>query len=253
MQTQFQQIRDRVRDCINMAETKFGIKMPEVKVLFDLRGRAAGMAQRRGTEHSLRFNVEHIRLGGKTWEHLLNETVPHEVAHAVCHAHPRFGHRHDAGWQRVCRTLGGNGSQCYGEEDAPEAVAAQRPWVYITTAGYEVRVTKIIHRKIQSGAAYVMRGGRGRVTRECQYNYMAPPLQAQTPQPERTSTLATVNPATHSTPASGATMASLIRARIQQAKARAESEDVVIQFGVEVLGMKAALARTYTRNNWNKV
>ena len=83
MQQQQQQIRDRVAQCIALAEQKFGISMPTVDVRFDLRGRAAGMACMRGNQFFLRFNVGHMKLGGKTWEHLLNETVPHEVAHSV--------------------------------------------------------------------------------------------------------------------------------------------------------------------------
>jgi len=123
MQAQIEAIRARVQQCIALAEDKFTIKMPKVDVRFDLTGRAAGMACMRYGQFSLRFNKNHIKLGGKTFEHLLNDTVPHEVAHTVCQAFPRMGRNHDAGWKRVCIALGGNGSRCYSEEDAPEAVA----------------------------------------------------------------------------------------------------------------------------------
>lgn len=256
MQDQLQQIRNRVQECIQRAEALFNIKLPAVEIRFDLRGRAAGMACRVGGRYSVRFNIEHIRLGGKTLEHMISDTVPHEVAHTVCQAYPQFGHRHDAGWQRVCRALGGSGSRCYGEDDAPEAVAAQRPYVYITTTGHEVRVTKIIHSKIQSGKGYVMRGGKGKINRECQYSYMTAPAVEASRKPvivNRTpAEPAKPAPVERAVPAGGQSNASLIRARIAQAKARNESAEAVIKFGVEVLGMTAALAKTYTRNNWDK-
>lgn len=261
MQAQFDQIKQKVQDCIRTAEQKFGITMPNVEVRFDLTGRAAGMACMRYGQFSLRFNLQHIRIGGKTWEHLLNDTVPHEVAHTVCQAFPKFGRNHDAGWKRVCIALGGTGRRCYSEEDAPEAVAQARPYVYITTTGHEVRVTKVIHSKIQRGTNYIMRGGKGKLNKECQYNYMAAPKPAVVvqPAPSAAETVPTLKlgAATRTVElkrpaAAKASNAELVRARIAQAKARAESELTVVQWAVEVLGMKPALARTYVKNNWSK-
>lgn len=254
MQAQIEQIKQKVQECIKLAEQKFGIKMPEVQIRFDLKGRAAGMAgyTRRlydagGSNFYLRFNVQHIRIGGKTYEHLLNDTVPHEVAHTVCQAFPQFGRNHDAGWKRVCIALGGNGNRCYGEADAPEAIAAQRPYVYITTNGAEVRVTKIVHAKIQKGASYMFKGGKGRVDRTCQYQYSVAP----TPVVVRPAVRPAVQPApavrTASVAATGS-KADQIRAQIRAGR----SEEECIQFGITVLGMTRTLARTYVKNNWSK-
>ena len=255
MQAQIEQIKAKVQECIRTAESKFGITMPRVDVRFDLTGRAAGMAGMRYGQFYLRFNVNHIRLGGKTWEHLLNDTVPHEVAHTVCQAFPKFGRNHDAGWKRVCIALGGNGSRCYGENDAPEAVAQQRPWVYITTTGHEVRVTKVIHNKIQAGAGYVMRGGKGKINRECQYSYMTAPAQKAAAKPVvvNTPAPAVVAPVQRPTvsvqPAATGSKADQIRAWIRAGASDAE----IIALAAEKLGMKAALVKTYIKNNRSKV
>ena len=255
MQQQIQQVRAKVQDCIQLAEQKFGIKMPPVDVRFDLKGRAAGIAGYRGTNFYLRFNVNHIRLGGQTWEHLLNDTVPHEVAHTVCQAFPQFGRNHDAGWKRVCIALGGNGRRCYGEEDAPEAVAAQRPYVYITTNGHEVRVTKVMHTKIQKGNTYTVRG-KGALNRECQYNYMTAPAQVASRKPVVVTAPKAApverKPVERTVPAGAHSNASLVRSRIAQAKARGEGPEAVVEFAIGALGMKPALARTYVKNNWSK-
>ena len=242
MQAKIQAVRNKVTECIRIAEQRFGITMPKVDVRFDLKGRAAGIAGWRGTNYYLRFNVQHMALGGQTWDHLLNDTVPHEVAHTVCQAFPQYGRNHDAGWKRVCVALGGNGRRTYSEDDAPEAVAAARPYVYITTAGHEVRVTKVMHAKIQQGANYTARG-KGQLTRQCQYNYMAAPV-VNTPRVVHTPAPA-VAPVVQ--PAAKQSKAEQVRTLIRQGVDKEE----VINFTVNVLGMSRAMARAYYKSNWN--
>lgn len=260
MQQQFEQIKAKVAECVAKANQLYSITLPNVQIRFDLKGRAAGIAMVRYGQYILRFNVNHIRLGGKSWEHLLNDTVPHEVAHLVCFHNPQLGRAHDYGWKRVCIALGGNGSRCYSEQDAPEAVAAQRPYVYTTTTGHKCPVSPIIHKKIQAGRTYTMRGGQGRLTNQCQYEFQGRVVAAKAP------VVATPvlnlgggamvqvplkRPA--AAPAAGASKADLVRGRIAQAKARGENSGHVVQWAIEVLGMTRTLAQTYVRNNWNKV
>jgi len=253
MQTQIDAIKAKVQECIRTAESKFGITMPYIQIRFDLRGRAAGMAgmvrRMSGNQYYLRFNIQHIQLGGQTYQHLLNDTVPHEVAHTVCQAFPSMGKNHDAGWKQVCVALGGNGSRCYGEQDAPEAVAAARPYVYITTMGHEVRVTKVIHSKIQQGTNYVMKGGKGKLTRECQYNYMTAPTVKAAAKPVVVQQ-PTAQPAPVArTAAQGASKADLIRTMIRNGF----SDEQIIARAVAELDMKVGLIKTYIKNNRSKV
>jgi len=258
MQTKIAAVKAKVQECIALAEAKFKITMPKVDVRFDLTGRAAGIAGWRGNSYYLRFNVKHMQLGGQTWEHLLNDTVPHEVAHTVCQSNPQFGRNHDAGWKRVCIALGGNGKRCYSEDDAPEAIAAARPYVYVTTNGHEVRVTKVIHSKIQKGHSYSFKGGKGNVNRSCQYSYMTAPAVAATKKPvvvNDTLVLGTkkVSVPLKTTVAKKGSNADAIRARIALAKAQGDMQHDVVLYGVQVLGMTKALATTYVKNNWSKV
>ena len=255
MQSKIEQVRSRVAQCIAQAEAQFGIKMPQINIRFDLTGRAAGMAgcsQAWGgaaTGFYLRFNVQHMALGGQTWEHLLNDTVPHEVAHSVCQAFPRFGRRHDAGWRRVCLALGGNGSRCYTAEDAPEAVAAQRPFNYITTTGAQVAVSPTIHRKIQGGSVYRVRQG-GQLTRQCSYSTTAPAVTREAP--VSSFKLPVVPPRTSEAPA--ASKADRLRAYLSVAKRNvgSEAKEQTIAWAVSVLGMTRGLAATYVKNNWDR-
>lgn len=256
MQERIEQIKAKVAECVAAAEQRFGITMPSIAIRFDLRGRAAGQAGKRYGQHYLRFNREHIALGGQTWDHLLNDTVPHEVAHVVCYAFPQYGRAHDSGWKRVCLALGGNGKRCYSAEDAPEAAAAARPYIYITTLGHEVRVTKVVHSKIQRGATYTAKG-KGQLTAQCQYNYMAAPVadkplvlsnkKVEVPI-AKPKTAYVERPANN-----GSNKATAIRLRIALAKARGEMKHDVVLYGVQALGMTKALASAYVKNNWDKV
>jgi SprT-like family. len=48
-------------------------------------------------------------------ERVLDDVIPHELAHIVCMLRPQYGHshNHDAGWQAVCKRLGGSGLAVY--------------------------------------------------------------------------------------------------------------------------------------------
>ncbi len=242
MQNKIEAVEAKVQECIALAERKFCVAMPKVDVRFDLKGRDAGIAGKRGAHFYLRFNIKHMALGGKTWDHILNDVVPHEVAHTVCQSNPRVGRNHNTGWKTVCLALGGNGKRCYSAEDAPEAVAQANPYVYLSTNGSEISVTKRIHNKIQRGSAYRYRGGKGELNQQCAYNYMAAPTVTKT-------TKLVITETTH-TPRkkamSGLSKADQIRNHIAMGYNKAEC----IEFGINVLGMKRTLARTYVNNNW---
>lgn len=249
-EAKIQAIKERVAECIKRAEQLYNVTMPYVQIRFDLRGKCAGVAgyinRFSGRQYYVKFNRSHLLLGGKTWEHLINDTVPHELAHTVCQAFPKLGRGHDAGWKRVCIALGGNGKTRYSQEDAPEAVALNRPYVYITTVGKEVRVTKVIHSKIQRGTTYTYRGGLGQLNSQCQYSYAA---SVGEPKVLVTKTTAPVAPAAPARkPAQGASKAQLVRAMI----ANGWTQEVCVARAVSDLGMTTALAKTYVKNNWNK-
>lgn len=257
LQARKEEIQTKVRECIAIAEAKYGVTMPAVCVRFDLTGKTAGMACRRGVYYYLRFNTKHIELGGRTWEHLLNDTVPHEVAHTLCQAFKQFGNSHDAGWKSVCLALGGTGARTYGEKDAPEAIALMFPYVYITSVGNTVRVTKLNHSKVQDrGARLMFKGGLGSVTKDSAFRYaptvapvagtVLPPVAAVSPAGRRAQSTRVATQGTGS-------KAAQVRARIVAAKVQGLGPTVVAAWAVAALGMTPGLAATYVKNNWDKV
>lgn len=255
MQAKMEQIKQKVAQTIALAEAKFNIKMPAVAIRFDLTGRAAGMAGCKGNAYYLRFNIAHMAMGGQTWEHMLNDVVPHEIAHTVCQSTPTLGRRHDTGWKRVCVALGGNGRRTYSADDAPEAVAASKAkrdakstFAYVSTSGHRISVSQIIHAKIQRGAIYTVHNGGGKLNQTCEYSVAGSAVLVRPAAP-----VSKPVEQERYAPAGGISNASLIRAYIAKNKAIHGSEafEMTVNFGCTSLGMSRTLARTYTKNNWN--
>ena len=157
------EVNSKLTSLATRANAIFGIELPHITVKFDLRGRSAGQAIRRGGEFSVRFNRDMML--NESWDHIINETVPHELAHIVCFVNPNLGRNHDAGWNRVCRLLGGSGERCHKEV---VTYAKGNTYIYTTSTGHTVSLSAIRHRKVQRGGYYICRE-RGRIDRNCQY------------------------------------------------------------------------------------
>lgn len=170
MAHRFEQVIARCQEVIATANQMFGMNMnPTIRI--DIRGRTAGKAirdavvnritgERTIRELTIRFNRDMVL--GDGFDHIMNNTIPHEIAHLVCMVDPRRGKNHDRGWQRVCEVLGGNGKRCHNEK----VKFAYGALVYVATCGTKVEVSKIRHTKIQRGMTYKLKTG-GRLNRMC--------------------------------------------------------------------------------------
>lgn len=97
---------------IALAEEVFERRFNPVEILFDLRGRAAGMFKVDGSRCWIRFNPW---IFAKYYEENLGETVPHEIAHYIVHAVWGHGSRrrpvrpHGDEWRAVMAAFGVEG------------------------------------------------------------------------------------------------------------------------------------------------
>jgi len=163
----FAAVREQVSQVISKASKLYGVVLtPEID--FGLSGRVAGQAAARRvngvlTSQRLRFNRDVIL--GDDYEDLLNNTIPHEVAHLVCFARPELGNNHNPGWKRVCRSLGGTGNRCH-NYDVKYAAGTYR---YIASCGTEVAISKILHRRIQQGQERRLRRTGGILNNSCRW------------------------------------------------------------------------------------
>ncbi|MGA8134606.1 MULTISPECIES: SprT family zinc-dependent metalloprotease [Pseudomonas] len=94
-----EQLKTRVEDCFQQAESFFKRPFKRPVVSLKLRGQKAGVAHLH--ENLLRFNPQLYR---ENSEDFLKQTVAHEVAHLI--AHQLFGERiqpHGEEWQLIMR------------------------------------------------------------------------------------------------------------------------------------------------------
>lgn len=148
-----------VQLCLKIAEEKYGAIGP-VEIRYDIRGKTAGYAgwkvNRWTGECSnfyLRFNREAIT---KHWEEMVKHTIPHEIAHLVCAAHPELGGKdHNWKWASIDRALGGNGERCHNMELTPGRKTTR--YVYKDSLGREMIVGPKHHAALQRGRYSVLR------------------------------------------------------------------------------------------------
>lgn len=105
-----EQFNAHVISQVDEAFVKYGIKhCSAITVSYVEKGLFYAKAWKKGSECGIVFSLEAM---AKDLDDALKETIPHEIAHLVCFFRPELGRKHDTGWQRVCRQLGGNGNRC---------------------------------------------------------------------------------------------------------------------------------------------
>lgn len=238
-----EQIQNRIKQVMKAAEERYGVDFSEVQVRFDLRGRCAGIAGYQGTmfgerNYFLRFNCDMIKTDA--FKHLIDDTVPHEIAHIVCYMRPELGRKHDAGWKKVCRALGGGGERCHNEQ---VAFANGKSYQYKTTAGRLVILSEKRHRNIQMGATYTVRRGGGQITKACEWVLFKPGV-AQLAEGH------TVAP--RAVALKTGSKAEKVREFIRLAKRNDMTQSSVIWTAQVELGMSKGQAQRYVTENWDR-
>ncbi len=143
-------VRERTAAVLALARARFGVDLRQVPLHFDLRGLAAGQARLHPA--ALRYN---LALAARELDDCLRDTVPHEVAHLVCHAlHGRRARPHGPQWRAICLALGGNGERCHVLAVEPARRLALRPYRCECAT---VALTSIRENRIRRGARYLCR------------------------------------------------------------------------------------------------
>lgn len=149
--------RLRVNECLEKAQSLYGIDFGRVAVTFDLKGGSCGEAVMRphpqlGRTFALRFNKEALV---KDWDMMVESTIPHEVAHLVAYADPKLGaSKHNRAWKMIAIKLGDRDrGTVYHKLKLTPARKARR-YAY-SVSGEKLHLTAKQHRDIQGGAVYV--------------------------------------------------------------------------------------------------
>lgn len=149
-----------VQRCLRKASDMYGIDLTDTEVSFNIRGRCGGRAIAscntigKGRDKQI-FNVHDLRLQFNAtaidlyYDEMVNETIPHEVAHLVCYMRTELGNSHDAGFMRVCKALGGSGARTH-SMDLPNA-KTMRKFTYRASCGTEIELSTSRHKRLQMG------------------------------------------------------------------------------------------------------
>lgn len=251
-QERVDQVKRKITSLVKLFESNHpGVVLPKIEILFNLRGRAAGMASRTtrpgmGMTYAIRFNRDMMINDG--WQHLFENTVPHELAHIIGFATGKdFGH--GPYWKRICKDLGGNGERCHKEE---VTYANGKTYKYISSTGHVFTLSETRHRRVQTGTRYSYRG-MGTVDKSCSYEIDGVRPAIQQPVSKEVSVKSLVEnfpkiPAQQKT-----SKAQRVREMIGFAKINNKSPEFVMSFAFNELGMERGLARRYVLGNWSKV
>lgn len=146
-------VNAKVDVCIFLANNFFarpGINFPLPAVTFDLVGTVAGQAHYTSnfSGWKIRFNMDLLL---ENSSNMINDTVPHEVAHLITFALYGVGVKaHGPEWQRITKELGGSGERCHNYNVVP--AKKTRKFMYLCDCGNNHIIGLNIHRKMQNGS-----------------------------------------------------------------------------------------------------
>ena len=148
-----------VQKCLGKAQELYDIDLSEVIVKLDIQGYTiAGQAVYSKNKFIIRFHPEFVKYH---YHKMVEETIPHEVAHILCMIDPELGNGHDYGWKQVCKSLGGKAKTRH-----DLAIPGKPERWYKSNLGHYVDLGLIRHNKLQCGKVefYTLTKGRGTVT-----------------------------------------------------------------------------------------
>jgi len=149
-QQQRLEVKEATEEFICLAEQFYQCRFGRIPVLFDLRGRAAGMFKVVGKERCIRYNPW---IFAKYYEENLADTVPHEVAHYIMHE--VYGMRrvrpHGEQWRTLMRCFGASEEVTFNLDLAGIPQRSQRTHPYrCDCRTHEVSTTR--HNRVLKGA-----------------------------------------------------------------------------------------------------
>lgn len=151
VQTPEQRLLARFKELVEIAKRSYQVDLTNLEVSFNLRGRVAGWALTRKNNAGevlwakIKINRDMLH---RVPDDMINETLPHEVAHIICDMRPELGYAHDAGWHSVCVALGGTGERLHTQETVH---GKGRTFEYVTTTGETVRLNEKWQALLEAG------------------------------------------------------------------------------------------------------
>jgi SprT protein len=145
------EVRDLTLNYIANASQIYRKTFSSIPILFNLRGKYAGMYRRHGSQRLIRFNPW---LFAKYYKHSIEQTIPHEVAHYItdclwpfCKVKP-----HGQEWKSVMQKFGVE-PRVTGDFDLKGIPVKQYQRIAYNCGCKIHQLSMIRHRRVQSGQA----------------------------------------------------------------------------------------------------
>lgn len=244
MQQKLKDFNAAVLACLKLASDKYNVDLSAANVIIttDVTGRAAGWARGlKDGKYKLRFNREAIDL---YHEDMVENTIPHEVAHLVCYARPELGKRHDFGWKAVCRGLGGDDSRTHDMSLTAAKIVPSRRQKYTTDSGRICNVGPKHHKMLQAGRTDIFMRNPKEFLRADQWEHYGKVPKA----PQNVLVAAGINIVHSNIPAAPVGASKRERAQAIYMKNKHLSRGEVIKLFVAHAEMTVAGAGTYYQN-----
>lgn len=136
---------------IRRANALFEREFEKIPVLFDLKGRAAGMYRVRGSERVIRYNPYIFH---RYFDDNLSVTIPHEVAHYIIDMIHGIGNvrPHGTEWRALMRCFGADSSRTCSYDMDGLPMKQQRRFTYrCGCASHQLSATR--HNRVARGIA----------------------------------------------------------------------------------------------------
>lgn len=146
MRDYVRQATAKLRDSLGIAERHFGRRFKLDEILFDLKGRSAGMLVFDHITNTFKIRINRTLLDIAP-AHVIDTTVPHEVAHLV--AFQVYGMKispHGQEWQSVMVDVFGlQPGRCH---QIDTSTSSPRPFIYTCRCPKQFRLSKRMHNQL---------------------------------------------------------------------------------------------------------
>jgi SprT protein len=151
----------KVKQSVSIIEKNFNVKMITPKVSFQLRGTCAGKACH--SNNTIKVNPILLK---ENYEEMINQTIPHEVAHLATRViYRRRVKPHGHEWREVMYSLGLEPTRCHQYDVSNARVCRRKRKKYKVTCSCQTHlVTSTIINRMREGATYSCRSCGGNIS-----------------------------------------------------------------------------------------
>lgn len=144
-----QECEDVLTKYLEIATTHFATTFERPHLTYDLKGGVAGYAN--GSKNTIQLNG-HFLLDESTRDDMLNDTLPHEIAHIVQRQLWPSSQSHGYEWRSVMRAFGLVPTRCHNYGNVKPARKRKRYRVFCSNCDYRMTFSDVVRNRLHAGS-----------------------------------------------------------------------------------------------------